>query len=54
PLAAAALQFSLRDARISSTIVGMTRPERLTETLKLAQQPITHELWTELDAIYRS
>src|SRR5436853_1364800 len=28
PLAAAALQFSLRDARIASTMVGMTRPER--------------------------
>jgi D-threo-aldose 1-dehydrogenase len=54
PLAAAALQFSLRDTRISSTIVGMTRPERLTETLKLAQHPIPKELWAELDSIYRS
>ena len=54
PLAAAALQFSLRDARITSTIVGITRPERLTETLKLAQQPIPEELWAELDSIYRS
>jgi D-threo-aldose 1-dehydrogenase len=54
PLAAAALQFSLRDTRISSTIVGMSRPERLAETLKLAQHPIPDELWAELDAIYRS
>jgi D-threo-aldose 1-dehydrogenase len=54
PLAAAALQFSLRDARITSTIVGMTRPERLTETLMLAQQPVPDELWAELDVIYRS
>jgi D-threo-aldose 1-dehydrogenase len=54
PLAAAALQFSLRDARITSTIVGMTRPERLTETLQLAQQPIPDEFWAELDSIYRS
>ncbi len=54
PLAAAALQFSLRDARIVSTIVGMTRPERLAETLTLAQQLIPDELWVELDAIYRS
>jgi D-threo-aldose 1-dehydrogenase len=54
PLAAAALQFSLRDARITSTIVGMTRPERLTETLKLAQHPIPHALWAELDSIYSS
>jgi D-threo-aldose 1-dehydrogenase len=54
PLAAAALQFSLQDARITSTIVGMTHPDRLTETLKLAQQPIPDELWAELDSIYRS
>ena len=54
PLAAAALQFSLQDVRISSTIVGMTRPERLAETLKLAQQPIPDELWAELDSIYQS
>ncbi len=54
PLAAAALQFSLRDARIASTIVGITRPERLGETLKLAQQPIPDELWAELASIYRA
>src|SRR2546429_4432719 len=54
PLAAAALQFSLRDARVTSTIVGITLPERLTETLKLAQHPISGELWDELDSIYRS
>jgi len=54
PLAAAALQFSLRDARVTSTIVGITRPERLAETLKLVQHPIPDALWAELDSIYRS
>ena len=54
PLAAAALQFSLRDTRITSTIVGITRPERLEETLMLAQQRIPDELWNELDSIYRA
>ena len=54
PLAAAALQFSLRDTRITSTIVGITRPERLAETLELAQHPVPDELWAELDSIYRS
>ena len=54
PLPAAALQFSLREARITSTIVGITRPERLAETLKLAQYPIPNELWTDLDSIYRT
>lgn len=45
PLAAAALQFSLRDPRITSTVVGMTRPERLAQTLALASHPIPAELW---------
>ena len=53
-LAAAALQFSLRDTRVTSTIVGITRPERLEETLNLAQYTIPDELWAELDAIYQS
>lgn len=51
PLAAAALQFSLRDSRITSTIVGMTRPERVAQTLDLARHPIPDELWPQLDAI---
>jgi len=51
PLGAAALQFSLRDRRITSTIVGISRPERLTETIVLAEYPIPAELWGELEAI---
>lgn len=51
PLAAAALQFSLRDPRITATIVGMTRPERIAETIALARQPIPAALWPELDAL---
>ena len=50
PLAAAALQFSMREPRIYSTIVGMTRPERLVETAALATRPIPDGLWAELDA----
>lgn len=49
PLPAAALQFSLRDPRIVSTIVGMSRPERLQQTLELAAHPIPHELWQRLE-----
>ena len=48
PLAAAALQFSLRDPRISSTIVGISKPKRLEETLNLAQQPLPEHLWEEI------
>jgi len=51
PLAAAALQFSTRDPRVASTIVGMTRVERIAQTVELARQPIPDELWQELDTI---
>ena len=51
PLAAAALQFSLKDPRIASTIVGMTRPERIGQTLELAAEPIPDELWERLERL---
>lgn len=48
PLAAAALQFSLRDDRIASTIVGVSRPSRLEETARLATWPIPDGVWETL------
>jgi D-threo-aldose 1-dehydrogenase len=51
PLAAAALQFSLRESRICSTIVGISEPERVAETVDLAEWPIKAEVWEELDPI---
>ena len=51
PLAAAALQFSLRDPRIVSSIVGISRPERLQQTIALAEHPIPDELWAELATV---
>lgn len=51
PLAAAALQFSVRDPRIDVTIVGMTKPERIAETVGLATLPIPDALWPELAGI---
>ena len=51
PLAAAALQFSLRDPRITSTVVGMSRPERIAQTLELARHAIPDALWPQLDAV---
>ena len=48
PLAAAALQFSLRNPRIVSTIVGVSRPERLAETLALTELPIPDDLWRDI------
>lgn len=51
PLAAAALQFSLRDPRVVSTIVGISRPERVEQTLELAAHPIPDELWERLNSL---
>ena len=51
PLAAAALQFSLRDARITSTIVGMGSPHLVTATVELALMPIPETLWGDLAAV---
>lgn len=48
PLAACALQFSLRDPRIVSTVVGLSRPERIQETIALATHPIPDPLWDEV------
>lgn len=51
PLAAAALQFSLRDPRIASTVVGFSRPERVAETLRSASWSVPDELWGELEQL---
>jgi D-threo-aldose 1-dehydrogenase len=51
PLAAAALQFSLRASFVDSTVVGMSSPERVRQTLDLASVPIPDELWAELETL---
>lgn len=51
PLAAAALQFSLRDPRITATIVGMSKPSRIADTIALARTEIPAALWDELAAL---
>ena len=50
PLAAAALQFSLRDPRIANTIAGMTRPERIRQTIEFAEWDIPEACWEEIMA----
>lgn len=50
-IATAALQFSLRDERIASTIVGMSRPARVSETLEAAARPVPDALWPELETL---
>lgn len=51
PLAAAALRFSLRDERVGSTVVGVSAPERIDQTLDLYANEIPDELWGELDEL---
>ncbi|MDP9417253.1 MAG: aldo/keto reductase, partial [Actinomycetota bacterium] len=50
-LPAAALQFSMRDPRIASTVVGASRPERVDELLELAGVPIPVAAWSELEPL---
>jgi D-threo-aldose 1-dehydrogenase len=50
-LAAAALQFSLRDPRVASTVVGVSEPSRIAEIAALMAEQIPGELWTELDSL---
>lgn len=51
PLGAAALQFSTRDPRIHSTIVGFSKIERIQQTIDWANWKIPNELWAQFDAI---
>jgi D-threo-aldose 1-dehydrogenase len=41
----------MRDARITSTICGVSRPERVQQTLKWADWPIPEAAWDELLAL---
>jgi D-threo-aldose 1-dehydrogenase len=51
PLAAAALQFSVRDPRVASTVVGVSEPGRIEETAALMAQHVPDELWAELELL---
>ena len=51
PPGAAALQFSLRDARVASTVCGVSKPERVAQTLDWARFPIPEAVWDELKAV---
>jgi D-threo-aldose 1-dehydrogenase len=51
PVPAVALQFSTRDPRITATIVGMSQPERLAETVRFFTTPIPDALWDEIAGV---
>ncbi|ROP34554.1 aldo/keto reductase [Pseudokineococcus lusitanus] len=46
-----ALQHSLRDPRVSTTLVGMTRVERVEQVLAAAAADVPEELWAEAEAL---
>jgi len=48
---AAALQFSMRDPRIASTICGVSKPERVHETLGWAAADLPRALWNALEEL---
>ncbi|WP_249336251.1 aldo/keto reductase [Sinomonas gamaensis] len=51
PLPAAALQFSLRAPFIDATVVGVSSPERVGQTLEYAALEIPEALWAELETM---
>jgi D-threo-aldose 1-dehydrogenase len=48
PLAAAALQFPMREPRIAATLAGCVRPQEVDRLVEHARWPIPSELWDEL------
>jgi len=48
---ALALQFSMKGPGITSTIVGISKPERVSETLAWANADIPQQVWDELAAL---
>lgn len=48
PLGVAALQFSMRDPRITSTICGVSKPERVKECVSWSDFPTSQDFWDEI------
>jgi D-threo-aldose 1-dehydrogenase len=53
PVPAVALQYSTKDPRITSTIVGMSKPERIQQTIDYHLLDIPDALWDEVRALPR-
>lgn len=51
PMGAAALQFSMRSPHVASTIIGVTSPERVKQTMDWAAHAIPDALWKDLAAL---
>jgi len=48
PTGAVALQFSLRDPRVATTLCGVSKPERVAETLAWAALDVPDAVWAEI------
>ena len=51
PLAAAALQFTLRHPAVTAAVVGARSPEEITSDVSYLSTHIPDALWAELDAL---
>lgn len=54
PLGALALQFSMRDAKIASTVCGVTWPQHVRQTLEWADWDIPEVVWSKLAELGQS
>jgi D-threo-aldose 1-dehydrogenase len=48
---ALALQFSMQNKQVTSTIVGISKPERVAETLAWANADIPQSVWDEIETL---
>lgn len=51
PLSTLAIQFSLRDPRITSTAVGFSRRSRIAQTLDALRTDVPQELWDRIEVL---
>ena len=51
PTGPVALQFSMREPRIASTICGVSKPERVAQTLEWARFEVPQAVWDDLAAL---
>ncbi len=51
PLGAAALQFSMRSPLIDTTVLGVSKPERVTQSIEWATAELPDELWAAVDDV---
>ena len=52
PPGVAALQFSMRDPRISTTVIGVSKPERVATTIEWAEFETPDDLWSALSQVH--